>query len=166
MGFDLAMQKNSDGIYDLLIENGSFQEIDAFDTAILISVFCERRASQTEEPVNYLQRGWWGNELNDNPGIEIGSKQWLLSQSRNVQKTLNYAVRYQQEAFQWFVDMSLAAKVAVDGNQNNSLINLSVNIFIDKNLVGQSGYQYWLNTGVQTTVSEGSMQLIFNKRMI
>lgn len=166
MGFDLAMVPNSDGIYDFVVEGGSFKEIDSFDTSLLITVFCERRANQSEEPVNYLQRGWWGNELNDNPGIEIGSKQWLLSQSRNTQKTLNYGVRYQQEAFQWFVDMKLAAKVTVDGNQNLDLMNLSVNIYIDKNIVSQVGYQYWLNTGQNASTVEGNTQLTINRMII
>ena len=43
---DLAFIQDSDGIFDLAIaDNGDFETVDGFDTAISMSILCERRAS-------------------------------------------------------------------------------------------------------------------------
>ena len=70
--FDLKRTGNSE-IFDLVIEDGQLKELNSFDTAILMSFLCERRADESEQAVNFLRRGWWGNLLATVQGFEIGS---------------------------------------------------------------------------------------------
>ena len=58
---DILMTKNDDGYYDINFENGDLSKTDGFETALLMTFLCERRASDSEIPSPKRQRGWWGN---------------------------------------------------------------------------------------------------------
>jgi len=143
---DLAIELNEDGIYDLVIENGQFKQTDTFDTAILITFFAERRANATEQPINELRRGWWGNELSDIEGFEIGSKLWLLEQSRNTDLTLSLAVNYTKQAFDWFVDDQLLQNIVVSGERSRDGIAITIQMERSGDVVGTSFFNLWENT--------------------
>ncbi len=52
------------GFYDIDIDSsGDIDKTDGFDTAILMSFFCERRADESEVTVAELRRGWVGNSF-------------------------------------------------------------------------------------------------------
>ena len=94
-GIDIALLQDERGNFDIGIDpaTGDFFLTDGFDTAITMSLFCERRADASEVPTAELRRGWWGNEVGPE-GFEIGSKLWLTYQSRKTQATLNLVVDY------------------------------------------------------------------------
>jgi len=102
MGDPVDIKLNDDkGYWDIDFDSqGDFVLEDGFDTAILMSLMCNKRANEAEVEAPQYRRGWWGNETSDFDNFEIGSKLWLLSQARATQNTLNRAIRYTQDALQ------------------------------------------------------------------
>ncbi len=144
---DFQLLRNSNDVFDLIIEDGVFKTINAFDTAIFMSIFCERRADASEQAVNFLRRGWWGNLLSDVEGFEMGSKLWLLFQSRVTQDTLNFAITYAKDGLQWLVDDGFLDEVAVTGELiENDKIKLDVVLLRFNNIVDSKSFILWENT--------------------
>lgn len=140
---DIEFKRNTDGIFDISIENGDIVMINSFSTAIDISIYAERRAEASEQPVNYLQRGWWGNELSDVQGFEIGSKLWELTQARDTTDTRNKAIAYLQEAFQWLIDDGHLTDVTIDAAD---LSHITVRFMRGQNTVDSRSFSLWDNT--------------------
>jgi phage gp46-like protein len=145
---DLAIFKNENGHYDVSIDDeGDFATLNSLDTAIQLSLFCDVRADESEEPVNELRRGYWGNTLHDVDGFEVGSKLWLLSQAKNTVNTLNSAVDYARQCLQWFIDDNIAVDAKVNGEQTQNNIQLGIEFIRSNNDVESRFYELWNNTG-------------------
>ena len=143
---DLAMEKDAQGNYDLVIENGLFKTTQSFETAIQMSFFLDARADPSEEPIAENRRGWWGNEFSLVPNRQLGNKLWLLFQARAIQETLLKAIEFTKEGFQHFVDDGFATKVEVDGNLLQDRINLNIQIFTNQDVIIEKTFTLWLNT--------------------
>lgn len=137
----------SNDIADLNIVNGQFEVDDGFDTALFISLFEEKRADQSEQAVNFLRRGWWGNELQDIPGFEIGSKLWLVYQARKTQTILNLAQTYARDGLQWLIDQGFLDDLTVDGIFFGDGIKLTINLIRSNDIVATRSFDLWNNTG-------------------
>ncbi len=124
---DVEFTLNEDCVFDLTIdENGDFTKLNSFWTAILLSLFCERRASPTEIQQSFRRRGWIGNI---NAPVEYGSKLWLLENRRLILETVNDARTYTEQCLQWFVDFGYLDVVTVttSGNIEDILENFVEN---------------------------------------
>lgn len=144
---DIEFKQTSEGYYDLsLDESGDFSKTNSFDTSILLSIFCERRATVTEVPISFRRRGWIGNI--DRP-VEYGSKVWLLEQSRLTNSTVNIARDYLRQALQWLIDFGYLKEILVetdrDLTRNALLANITLVRFDDK--VEHKNFVLWENTG-------------------
>ncbi len=144
---DAVLSRDSSGIYDLsLDENGDIKTENFFDTSILMSIFCERRASENEMPVSHYRRGWIGNE--STPSFEIGSKVWLFEQARLTRDTLNGINSVIKEGLQWMIEDGIALEISVSSelNENNSI---GINIIISRpnSKVDKRYFELWENTG-------------------
>jgi phage gp46-like protein len=149
---DIAMEKDLQGNYDLVIENGRLKTTESFETAIQMSFFLDARADPSEVPIAENRRGWWGNEFGIVNGRQLGSKLWLLSQARAIQETLLKAIEYTREGFQHFVDDGHATKVEVEGEliKNEETlqggVKLDIKIFTNQDIVIEKTFTLWLNT--------------------
>lgn len=147
---DLALSKNTGGIYDISFTDGDFTKMTGYDTAILLSLTCERRALESEVKIPQYRRGWWGNEANGYDNFEYGSKLWLLDQTRATQNTLNDSRTYANDSLQWMPDDNEVDAVLVD-SEYNSEMELIINIqFVrnnDKTL--SRSYNLWQNTFIR-----------------
>jgi phage gp46-like protein len=153
-GIDFRLSKNTNGIYDISFnDSGDIQGLNSFDTAILMTVFCERRAESSEVPNNSSRRGWWGNLLSRVQNFEIGSKAWLLEQARKTEKELNLAITYYQTAFNWFIEDQYAQSIRVDGNLTASGIAVKITINVPRDNVSTPFFDLWLGTGVNVQVN-------------
>lgn len=144
---DAVLLKDNSGIYDFsLDETGDIKTEDFFDTSILMSIFCERRASANEMPASHYRRGWIGNE--STPSFEIGSKVWLFEQSRLTRETLNGINSVVKEGLQWMIDDKIALEILVSSSlgQNNS-IAIEVIITRPNSKVEKRYFELWENTG-------------------
>lgn len=105
---------------DWRISGGALDSGSDLETAVLISLFTDRRAMPgdaipdgTDDP-----RGWWGDDQPDGTNMPIGSRLWLISRAKQTQATLNSAVTYAREALQWLVSDGVAAAVDVRAEWN------------------------------------------------
>lgn len=145
---DFYLERNSDGIYDLVVEGGKFKTLNNFDTALQMIIFCERRADESEVPLPQYRRGWWGNLYLTETNFEIGSKFWLLRQERRTTDILNKAITYMQEACQWLVDDNHLKSVTVTGELKDiDGIRLFFDFVTFDNKVESRWFDLWKNTG-------------------
>ncbi len=92
------------------------QPAAALETAVLISLFTDRRASADDElpEAGADRRGWWGDVLPSIEGDQIGSRLWLLARGKRTQETIRRARDYAAEALDWMVVDQVAAGVTVE----------------------------------------------------
>jgi len=98
-------------------ESGDFEHDATFTTALIISLFTDRRAKEEDplpDPESNNRRGWWGDNLAEVQDDRIGSRLWLLSREKTTQDVLIRAKQYAEEALQWLIDDGVAAKVEVE----------------------------------------------------
>ena len=141
MGVDAVLYEAAD--YDIAFDaQGDIETADQLDTALLMSLFCERRAAPSEMPRPEQRRGWIGNEAT--PGVEIGSKLWLYEQARATRTTLNGIQAEALSAVNWFVEDELATKVEASITPSE----LSVQLYRPNSEVVNVYYRLWEGTGV------------------
>lgn len=149
-GVDWLLDRDSEGVYDFVIENGQFKTINSFDTAFDMIIHCERRADASEVPLPQYRRGWFGNLLLNDGVFEIGSKLWLLQQERRTQETLNRAVDYVKQACQWLIDDGHLQDLTVSGRFiSKGGIGLDIKYITLDNITESKYYEMWKNTGKQ-----------------
>lgn len=135
------------GIYDIHIGvDGDIVTTDSFDSAILMSLLCERRASESEMPEADRRRGWIGNV---GTGFEIGSKLWLFEQSRltlSVVDSINDATK---DCLQWLVDDNYASKILkAEAVIESTKVGINITIQRPESKVENRYYSLWDNTGI------------------
>jgi len=112
MSGDIALQIRTDDAIDMLIVDNDLDTDEGLQTAILVSLFSDKRIDQDEVEEGISdRRGWWGDEFPDVEGDEIGSKLWLLDRSKIIQETLNRAQEYAADALQWMLTDGVASKI-------------------------------------------------------
>lgn len=146
-GIDIALLQDDRGGFYIAIDpaTGDFFLTSGFDTAMTMSIFCERRADTSEVPTAELRRGWWGNEVGPE-GFEIGSKLWLLYQARKIQATLNKATDYAKTGLQWFVDDKHVVNIDVSAINIPSGTKLDVKFNRSNSATETRSYELWENT--------------------
>jgi phage gp46-like protein len=147
---DLDLQKNDDGYYDISFNSsGDFSKTKGFNTAIKMSLFCEKRASESEVPLPEFRRGWYGNAYLGFDNFELGSKLWLLFQARATQFALNKSVTYATDAFQWMTDNNYLDKVDVTSEFVHDKLQINVDLLRSNNVISSFGYSIWDNTLIE-----------------
>lgn len=147
---DLKIDKTiveNDEFYDVGIENGDFALVEGFSTALQMSMFCERRANETEVAIPYLRRGWWGNITNDVIDYEVGSKIWLTEQAKADNLLLTRVKNYISDSLQWLVDDNHITHYEVTTYyRNNETIVADVNLYRYTDLIANETFELWNNT--------------------
>jgi len=121
---------------DLQVKNGDLVSDESLETAVIISLFTDKRASN-DDPLlddrNQDKRGWWGDLINpDVEGDEIGSKLWLLEREKTTDNIFEKVNRYISEALNWMVEDGVIAKVETNverqGIQGNDILAFEIKI--------------------------------------
>lgn len=106
---DVALQYDpTTRTFDIAVgSNGDLVEDNGLDTAVMLSLYIDRRAEPDDEIPDGTndRRGWWGGR--------IGSRLWLLARAKEITDTLRDAKHYAEEALQWMIDAGAARAVAV-----------------------------------------------------
>ena len=133
---DIALQwSNETWQADLVRACGQLLVDDTLKTAVIISLFTNRRAEPDDElpnedpnhPGGGDPQGWWGDWYSDQmldqqqavpgtataPAFRLGSRLWLLQRSKETQDVVSKAQQYGQECLQWLLDYSIASAVTV-----------------------------------------------------
>lgn len=97
---------------DWVMNGADLQADTGIQTAVLISVFTDRRAASDDAISDGTgdPRGWWGD---DDPSYPIGSRLWLLARAKQTNETLQRAKDYLIEALRWLLDDGAAARIDV-----------------------------------------------------
>lgn len=142
------------GVWDFTLDDaGGINTDDFFDTALLMSIFAERRASASEVPNSQQRRGWIGNESNAD-GFEIGSKVWLFEQARLSHDTFNGITSAATDGLQWLIDDGFAINIVVNTLLISGTVTLQIDIFRPNSPVDRRFFDLWDASGV--TSSEDS----------
>lgn len=131
--------------YDFSLDvNGDIETEDSFDATLIVSLFTDARADANEVPVPEDRRGWIGNL---GYPYQIGSKLWLLSQSRITSETAQRVRSVVQDALRHYVDNGLAKSVDVTAEATEDSIAFSVTINRYSSKVDTRYFELWNNTG-------------------
>lgn len=117
---------------DIEFKDEDFINEFGLETAIILSLFLDRRADDDDELDDIKdKRGWWGDELEEDD--QIGSKLWLLDRAKTTQETLNSAREFVEDSLQWLIDDGVAADVNVEttreGTQEMPILVISAEIY-------------------------------------
>lgn len=134
---DIKIRFDSDTLEgDLLFSSNDLEMDDGLGSAVLVSLFSDRRAKDDDElpDTQGSERGWWGDLIDPAvTGDEIGSRLWLLERSKITQNTINLAEEYATEALQWMIDDGVAQTINVTAGERRLLdgdrLELTVEIF-------------------------------------
>ena len=125
-----AMQ--GDISFDAVLQD--LEKDDGLETAVLISLFTDRRAKDDDilpDANNPDKRGWWAGLTTD--GDQIGSRLWLLDRAKTTTDVLTFARQYAEESLQWLIEDEVASKIAVtterQGTPENGVLALKVEIY-------------------------------------
>ena len=111
---DLALAWNNRvGAGDICVVGADLLSDDGLETAILISLFTDARVREDELPPGHTwRRGWWGDDVEDEPDI-TGSKLWLLRREKATPHNLVRARGFIREALRWMIRDGVAVGLDV-----------------------------------------------------
>jgi len=101
---------------DLVLFGFDIERDDGLETAVIISLFTDRRASAEQIPPEYPQddlRGYWGDITNASATDQTGSLLWLLAREKQLPQTLSRAEQYCREALAWMIDDLVSTRIDV-----------------------------------------------------
>lgn len=121
---DIAI-KTIGKVFTLQVANGDLSPDEGLETAIVISLFTDKRVSDDELPIEETsKRGWWGDAFPNVDQDKIGSRLWLLERVKRTAETLRKSEDYIKEALNWLIEDGVAASIEVTSSydENNQLI--------------------------------------------
>jgi phage gp46-like protein len=133
------------GAADFVVEDNDLLTDDGLETAVLLSLFLDRRAEDGDvlPDGETDRRGWWGDAFPVVEGDRIGSRLWLLARSKQTQEVVDRAKEYATEALQWLIDDKVAARVDVESEiVRNGIIGIGVSIHRPKQDVKNYRWNY------------------------
>jgi phage gp46-like protein len=137
MSIDLKIN-NTNGFWDLDIENGDLAKTDSLDTAIYMSVFCEKRAEKISDPMN--RRGHFTNQFVPVSGYQVGSLLWLYTeQAKNTDSNLSLIQSSVRDGLKWLIDDKIISKINVSTTKKESSVNIDIELINQR----QSNSKYY-----------------------
>lgn len=100
---------------DLVRDGARFAEDGGLETAVLLSLFTDRRAGDDDELPDGSRdrRGYWGDGISEVEGDRYGSRLWLLRRAKLTNETVNRAREYVLEALEWMREDGVASEIRV-----------------------------------------------------
>lgn len=146
---DVVLTLNTESFYDINFDSDGDLETDDFmDTALLMTIYCEQRASSSEVPQPERRRGWIGNEIT--PDFEIGSKVWLYEQARATRTTINGIKTAVENGLLWLINENALVDYTVDVSMTNeSAFLISIVLFRSESRVDNKFFTLWENSGLR-----------------
>ena len=108
------MSAGADGIYDIDLDtpNRDALKTAGLESAILVSLFSDRRAAADEVADPLRRRGWICDLVSAIPGDRHGSGLWLYAQSRLTETTAASVAAEARNALDWLIQEGLCNSVA------------------------------------------------------
>lgn len=142
------VQDPETGFYDLVLgANGDLETVESFDTSLVVSLFSDQRADASEVSLPQFRRGWWGDTVQTDLNLKIGSKLWLLEQARMTNVILNKCANYARLSLDWLVTNQYSIKVDTRATFIANGIALNIKITNKNGQTQNKAYKLWSNTG-------------------
>lgn len=117
-GKDIALLLNN-FVWDVGLENGDLIGDGGLETAVVISLFTDKRVTEEQLPSFQTdRRGWWGDMIPVTEDDQIGSRLWTLGREKILNETLRLHEDYAEEALQWMIEDGVAQSISVEANYN------------------------------------------------
>lgn len=119
---------------DIAIDGLLLQQDDGLDTAVILSLFTDRRAENDDVIPGGTdnKRGTWIDTFAEFEGDKFGSRLWLLERAKLVPETVNRVREYCAEALNWMIRDGVAKAVNVSAeiirHHPLGLINTQIDI--------------------------------------
>jgi phage gp46-like protein len=120
------------GDADLVVEDDDLEADAGLHTALLLSLFTDRRAEDDDELPSEGgdRRGWWADELSEVDGDLFGSRLWLLDRSARRVDVIPLAEDAAREAVAWLVDDGVVERIDVTAELGGQLdLGLLVTVY-------------------------------------
>lgn len=104
------------GSADFVVIDSDLASDPGLETAMLLSLFTDRRAEPDDVPPSGNpndRRGWWADQFAAVEGDRMGSRLWLLDRSKATNETALLAKEYASEALQWMIVDGVAGSINV-----------------------------------------------------
>ncbi len=145
MASDVIIRQDKD-YYDFeWTSDGDIPVSEALDTTILMAIYEEERANNSEIAIDELRRGWIGNE--STPGFEQGSKFWMFEQERITTSMLAELGTVINNGLQQLVDDNIAISTSANAFLKNGVINIEVIFERPSGKIERRLFTLWDNTG-------------------
>lgn len=99
---------------DISLDGPDLSTGDDLLSAVIISVFTDRRAEADDVTDGEYRGGWWADTFPEVEGDRIGSRLWLLAREKQTEETLTRAREYVLESLQWLNEDGVASNVDVE----------------------------------------------------
>ena len=115
---------------DIAYQNGDLTRESGLSTAVMISLFTDRHADDSDiidDPTD--KRGWWGDlcpDVSDN----IGSKLWQYERSKSTTENINAIKKTISDSLQWMIDDQVAKKIDITAEKFGDVGNYRLGIII------------------------------------
>lgn len=149
---DIHVERDSDGVYDCVIEDGDLKLTGGMDSAIFISLFTDRRANPDEVANPMDRRGWCGTQNTRDAQGNKGSGIWLYEQRRLDADTTEGVRMEAYQALHWKITDRLAKEidVTIEKSPHDRRLGLKAAITAANGGVTNIGYQLWEATPQRT----------------
>ena len=149
-------ERRSDGIYDISIEDEDrdLRTVTGYETAIMCSLFTDRRAAADEVADPWKRRGWIGNLVAETPGDNYGSGLWLFEQRRGTPDVIAGVSDEARKSLDWMIEGRLVLSIDAQASYDPAkrLMTLSMTATDLLGGVSRKSFELWRNTG-STTVT-------------
>ncbi len=129
---DLALTWDLDvGAADLSMIDSDLASDRGLQTAVLLSLFTDRRAEADDKPPSgdaRDRRGWWADQFSAVEGDRIGSRLWLLDRGKRTNETVLRAREYVLEALAWMIEDRVVASIDVQIETTSSALLIAVGL--------------------------------------
>ncbi len=126
---DVLLEQIDPGIFDLVIAYSVLDTVLGFETAIIVSLLSDARASAATVTIPSRRGGWVGNIETADTGRQYGSRLWTFNQARLTDGILNDISVAAQESLAWMIQDGVAksvSAVAVQSDTREATINIAI----------------------------------------
>lgn len=131
--------------FDFELENGDFIIEEGLDTAITMSILCEKRDETIDVPEN--RGGWWGNTVQTIEGYEQGSFVWTKYQSAIDNEIIEDIDTFVRDGLQWLIDDQIASDIETEVFVEDNVIKANVDLFRNNAKEQSRFFDLWKFTG-------------------
>lgn len=130
---DIALRFSNFSGGDLALDGQDLARDDGFESAVLISLFTDRRASLEQIRAGEDKadlRGWWGDYAAEVEGDQTGSLLWLLRREKQTRETLTRARQYAEQALAWMIEDRAVRQISVTAEYAGiGMMHIGVDLF-------------------------------------